>query len=397
MVKAAGSWGSWGLIIALMGGVALQPAGCKPSDDTGAAVSSLLLADALAGVGPAVVEPALERFVAETEALEEAVTAWSSALESGGDADAARTDAQARWRSAMAVWQELEVMQIGPAASSLTAIAGEDLRDEIYSWPTINPCRIDQETVAGSWDDAGYFTGNLVNSYGLDAIEHLLFAEADNACPSQVDINADGSWDALGEDGVAESRAAMSAVLVAEVLRQGQVLQERWREEVDLSAGDGSVYSSQQEALGAVSDALFYLDLVTREQKLGQPLGLQDCAEALCPEDVEGVESGSSIAAIQANLVGFVALFSGGEGTGLDDVLDELGHGDLSEQLLADADAALALAGDLEGPLDAAIVDRTAEVTALYDAIKEITDALKGDVATVLVLQVPAEAAGDND
>ena len=34
-------------------------------------------------------------------------------------------------------------MQLGPAGSSLSAVAGADIRDEIYSWPTINPCRID--------------------------------------------------------------------------------------------------------------------------------------------------------------------------------------------------------------------------------------------------------------
>ena len=35
--------------------------------------------------------------------------------------------------------------QLGPAASALTT-GGEGLRDEVYSWPTVNPCRVDQET-----------------------------------------------------------------------------------------------------------------------------------------------------------------------------------------------------------------------------------------------------------
>ena len=38
-----------------------------------------------------------------------------------------------------------------------------------------------------------------------------------------------------------------------------------------------------------------------------------------------------------------------------------------------------------------------AAVTALLESIRGITDLLRGDVATVLLLQLPAEAAGDND
>ena len=48
-------------------------------------------------------------------------------------------------------------------------------------------------------------------------------------------------------------------------------------------------------------------------------------------------------------------------------------------------------------PLQDAIVEQPADVEALHAAVKRVADALKGDIATVLTLQIPAEAAGDND
>ena len=360
------------------------------------AVAAALLAD----VGPRVVEPALERFVVTLDALDGALVAWAATSGESGEATA-RTDAQLAWADAMAAWQELEMLQLGPAASSLTAVAGEDFRDEIYSWPTVNPCRVDQETVEEDWNQPDFFTSNLVNSYGLDALEHLLFSGDDNACPGQVDINTEGTWDALTAEGIDANRAAFSEALVAHILEVNTALLSDWETQFTdtlASASDGNaVYDSAQDGLNAVYDALFYLETQTKDRKLAKPLGLVDCAEDTCPNDVEGQVGGDSVSRIEANLIGFRTLFSGGEGIGIDDLLDEVGHGDLAEQILTDTDAAIALAEALQGPLDQLIEEDAASVIALYDAVKRITDALKGDLPTVLTLQIPTEAAGDAD
>jgi uncharacterized protein len=403
MAKMAGSSKSWGFLIGLAGLVAVPPVACNDSGNgsgTTAEVSATVSA-LLADVGPQAILPALVDFRAEVDDLTARLIAWEEALESSTGTDEL-VSVQAQWQATMAAWQHLEVMQVGPAGSSLTAIGGADLRDEIYSWPTINPCRIDQETSYEGWNDADYFTANLVNSYGLDALEHTLFSGLDNTCPGQVDINADGTWDSLGESGVIANRAAFSIVLSEQLAAQAAALTEAWSSDgADFSGQlDGTIdgpYTSEQEALNAVYDALFYLETVTKDRKLGMPLGISDCGEAICPEDVEGLTSGTGIDAIVANLDGFEVLFTGGEGIGFDDLLTDLGHGDLSVQVLTDLDAARTLALTIDAPLDAAVVDQTAEVEALYDAIKAVTDTLKGDLATVLALSIPSEAAGDND
>ncbi|MFT4627589.1 MAG: putative lipoprotein [Myxococcota bacterium] len=350
--------------------------------------------DVLAGVGPAVVQPALARFAATTPALESALAEWTGA-------EATRAPAQAAWRAAMRAWQEVEAHQLGPTASSLTAVGGADLRDAVYSWPTVNPCRVDQETVAGGWDSASYFTGSLVNVTGLDALEHLLFIDGTaNVCPSQVAINADGTWDALGDDGVRAARAAHAGALAAQLTRSSAELVQSWDGFSDTLAEagtKGSTYDTADDGLNAIFDALFYLESATKDRKLAVPLGLDECDTATCPESVELAPSGLSTDAIAANLVGGRALFTGAEGAGLDDLLTELGHGDLADQVLAafdDADAAVAA---VDGPIDSVLSTDLAAVQALHSAVGALTDLLKGDLATVLALRVPAEAAGDND
>jgi hypothetical protein len=70
-----------------------------------------------------------------------------------------------------------------------------------------------------------------------------------------------------------------------------------------------------------------------------------------------------------------------------------LDHENLVDDLHTALDAAEAAAAAMPGPIE----DHDAEAAQLFATTKEVTDLLKGDVATVLSLQIPVEAAGDND
>lgn len=385
------SWRSWALLLGLGLSALIRPTACARPKDDGGAMTSEVVDELLAQVGPGVVQPALADFATTMEGLQASLEAWD-----GADS-ASRADAQAAWMAAMRAWQRVEVMQMGALGSSLTAAGGADLADEIYSWPTVNPCRVDQETAEAAWDEPDFFSANLVNSYGLDAIEHILWAEADNACPSQTTPNSDGAWAALGEEGVAQNRAAFSRALAAEVLRRTREVQADWEGGFARALAEGSSpYEDRQQALNAVYDALFYLEIATKDRKLAWPMGIGECASD-CAEDVEGLVSGTGAASIAGNLEGFRALFLGGEGTGWDELLTDLGHADLADQIQADTDAALDLARAFDRPLDEAIEEGDPRVEELHAAVKRVTDALKGDVATLVGLEIPGEAAGDND
>ena len=200
MVRMGGNFGSIAAMVAMGTVVVAQNQGCVDGtamDDTGGISNSEALQSYLEGVGPNVVLPALDRYISAVKALEASLVLHSDELAAGSDGAATKVDVQADWLDAMASWQEVEVMQVGPAGSSLRAISGQDVRDEIYSWPTVNGCRVDQRTADGSWTDATFYEQNLVNAYGMDALEHLLFASPTSECPSQVVPISDGSWDAL--------------------------------------------------------------------------------------------------------------------------------------------------------------------------------------------------------
>ena len=124
---------------------------CTVSDG-GEAPGGAVRAEVLGSVARRAVGPSFGEFAAVAAQLRDATAAHASAAASGAaDVDATREAAQQAWREAMVAWQVVEVMQLGPAGSSFAAVGGEDLRDEIYSWPTVNTCRIDQELVLGEY------------------------------------------------------------------------------------------------------------------------------------------------------------------------------------------------------------------------------------------------------
>ena len=353
----------------------------------------------LRALGTSVILPALDEVRADGLALEAALDIWAA----DPSDEALLTGAQDAWTETMLTWQRLEVMQVGPAAPSVSAVGGQDLRDELYSWPTLNPCRVDQELVAADYATDGWADANLVNVYGLDALEYLLWHPADNDCPPQVDINADGTWDALGVDGVAAGRAAYAQTLAELFVADVDALIDAWSPDggdfVGQLAGDpGSIYTSEVSALNAVFDALFYLELKTKDRKLAVPAGLcEDCGDTVDPAAVESPWARISAEEIAANLDGFEALFTGGDGPGFDDLLASIEEQELADAIVAATDAAQAEAAAFDGPLVDRLSDDRDAVIALHAAVKVVTDLLKGDLATVLVLQIPAEAGGDND
>ncbi len=347
-----------------------------------------------------VIRPETQAFAEATKTLENATVAYRSSL-SAADLDAAR-DA---WRNAMNAWQRLEMMQIGPAGASDSVLGGADLRDEIYSWPLINKCRVDQELVEGAYQNEGTFASEAVNVRGLDALEYLLFQEGtQNACAPQNDINAQGTWSTIVAE--VDQRRADYAAAVASIL-DGHATQLRnaWEGSflpAYVGAGsDTSVYPSQRDALNATSDALFYLEKQTKDAKLGVPLAIIDCGAAGCPDTPESKVALHSKQQIQQNIAGFRALFTGGVGEdalGFDDWLRAAGAEDVADAMLADLGSAEAALLAIDEPtLTEALAEDPASVTALFDALSELAVHLKTDFVTVLDLELPAAVEGDND
>ncbi|MFT6400259.1 MAG: putative lipoprotein [Bradymonadia bacterium] len=385
--------------------------------------SLLGLAVALAtfGCGETATEPeetASPQDAAARQALLEHTVSWVDSIytdfavaagdlrQATEDLQAARGDetlvaAQDAWRSAAAAWQHAEAGLLGPAGAMSAAVGGQDLRDEIYSWPVVNPCRVDQEIVAQGYAGAD-FVDAPVNVRGLDVIEYLLFSSDPlaNGCEPNSSINADGDWAALSEDEIVARRAEYAARASVLLVSAADTLLSEWSifSGELLSAGaDSELFSRQREAVNAISDSLFYLDKEVKDMKLAEPLGLTNCADSTCPDALESRFAMASIEHVRANVVAFEGLFGSATGTGFDAYLRHFGQDDLADRFGAAIADALGAVDAIDGTLREAIDGDYDGVSAAYDSIKMVTDLLKTEFVSVLDLDLPNRAAGDND
>lgn len=342
--------------------------------------------------------------------LDQAASAMVSAASSfaSDPSEANRTAAQEAFYTLSDAVQMAELMQVGPYGSASKFAGGEGLRDEVYSWPLVNPCRVDQELVEANYDVPGYFDGKLVNVYGMDALEYLLFTDrSDNACPASQAINVDGSWSALAADPAELSarRAAYAAAVASRLRADVQRLEAAWSggfgDELR-SAGDGSsTYRTSQQAMDELFAAMFYLEKSVKDSKLGAPLGITAaCMEASCPDLLESQHAHRSVEWVRANVRAFQLMFHGGdaddpEAFGFDDLLGEAGAPDLATEMAGHLSDALGRADGMAKPLRDHL--ESADATALHGDLRELATLLKTQFVSVLALRVPSEGAADND
>jgi len=326
---------------------------------------------------------------------------------------AAPTEATARavqdaWLSANSSWQVAEIFRFGPAARSADQDPGaQELRDQIYAWRFGGRCPVETALADTLYATTG-FGSSLINYRGLGAAEYLLFySGTDNQCPEYSAINSKGTWAALGVDEIVTRKRAYAAAVAADVLKNTQKLLQAWdpaggnfRQKLT-QPGSSSVYPSEQAALNAVWNGIFYIEKEVKDYKLGIPLGVSECVSGLCPEALESRYANVSTANIRQNYLGFRRLFQGCgahySGLGFDDWLDAIGASDLRGRMLGALDGAQGAIDALEPPLETAITQNTDRVWAVYTALKQLTDLLKSEFVTVLDLELPAGAGSDND
>lgn len=359
-------------------------------------------------VADEIVVPRLERFVTLAAALRVAADAHAA---SGGDDVADGDAARAAWRDAMNTWQELEVMHLGPAALPPGFVGAAGMRDRIYAWPQTNLCALDAQILLGEFEEDGWVETRLPNVVGLAALEYTLFVDGTgNACPDTAGMNTNGTWDALGADEIRSRRARYAAVVAADVEAKAAALRDAWTApDVGFAAqlrnaGEaGSAFATAQQALDEIFAALFAIELVTKDLRLGIPAGVHvDCEAETCPERVESGTSRTSKENVIANLVGTRAVFlgidaNGEDDTGFDDLLRERGADDVAATMTANLDAAIAAARAFEGTIEDALVTEPARVVELHAAVKLFSDDFKSTFPSTLGLRVPDEGAGDND
>lgn len=347
-----------------------------------------------------VITPLYSTLQTDATALKAALDGWLAAP----DDAAALEAAQAAYQTFMDGWQRADVIQVGPAAAG-SRPGGMRLRERIYSWPQVNPCRVDQEVGKGTTEAEDLGATRLVNVFGLDALEYLLFHAGDrNQCPLQVPPNSDGAWSDIGADGLPKARATYAVAVGAQIVRDVSTLNAEWATYKTqlISAGDGStLYASRQEAYNDVFAGIFYLDLMVKDAKIGDVVGITaGCAAERCPENAESAWLGRDARNILENLRGAEAVLFGADAEGsrgFVGLLEDRGADDLVADMRAAMDGALAAVEALQTPFSELATTDPAQLESAYADIKVLTDLLKTQFVTTLNLSVPAEGSSDTD
>ena len=200
--------------------------------------------------------------------------------------EAATAAAREAWLAAMASWEGLELFQFGPAAAALNP-GGRGFRDLIYSWPAVARCKVNEQTVNRFYASESFFgstSTSVTSGRTLHALEYLLFYPGmDNGCTAYSTINSTRSWSNLSPRRDPRSAARLRGAGRRGCLGQAEALSASWNPD----GGDftpklvekGPVYASEQAALNAVSNALFYVEKEVKDFKLALPLGL----DPTCP------------------------------------------------------------------------------------------------------------------
>lgn len=352
-----------------------------------------------------VIAPAYQAFSEQTAAAHQVINNYCQAQSS-----ALLTQAQTSWRDAMAQWQQIEMMQIGPLTENSST-----LRNNIYSWPVVSSCGVDQDVMyfeQGVINTTPYdITARTSTRRGLDALEYLLFNQnTAHSCSTQKDIL--NTWADKSDAQRITARCNFAVEVANDLNNSASLLVALWSGEngygqVLQNAGqENNKYATAHDGVNALSDALFYLDKMTKDEKLATPLGLfsNSCGGvgSVCPENVESPYSDNSIDNLINNLIGFKALFNGqgidAQNTlGFDDYLIEVNDSATATKMQADVDAAINELQSYNQSLAQSISQDTASAEATHGKVKQVTDQLKVDFINSLALKLPQTAAGDND
>jgi predicted lipoprotein len=357
----------------------------------------------LGHVADDVVLPTLTAFAEKAEVLVKATETYAADMTPENLALA-----QTAWRDAMAVWQQAELMQLGPAGMMGEVLGGKDFRDEIYSWSITNPCRVDQETLEEAYLDGSALRVEAVNVRGLDTIEYLLFHPVEgNGCNANSGINKNGTWKSMADE-IVSRQARYAATAASLVQEMAQKLLQAWDNVGGdfagqlKSAGEGdSLYGTVQEGLNAITDAMFYLEKTTKDMKLAEPAGIAECDTDVCVDALESRWAQFSKEEVLNNLKGLFMLFYGGpdpaQAHGFDDLLVAVGAQALAEDMTAKLNDAITAVETFEGTFADALTTDPDKVQAVFTTLKSFTDLMKTQFMAVLDLEIPSRAASDND
>lgn len=362
----------------------------------------------IANLADNVITPTFQQFQQDAQVQAQLVDAYCQAETALGQQTGSeqavsdtRLAAQNGWSTAMATWQQAELMQLGPLLENDSL-----LKNSIYSWPIVNSCAVDFDVVFfadGTVNGRPYdITQRTPSRKGMAALEYLLFnSELADSCPTGSPDNWNNQTDTYRK----VARCNFAVEVANDIVNSSGELLDLWAgdngyaQQLKTAGTSTSNIASEHDAINRISDAMFYIDSVTKDGKLATPLGLfaNSCGSQACPEDVESSFASQSIQHVMNNLRGFEQLLTGKEGIGFTDYLIDVGDQATADTLTADVQAVIADVEAYQTSLAETLTSNEAQVIETHSKVKNITDTLKADFINSLALELPQTSAGDND
>lgn len=320
--------------------------------------------------------------------------------------------AQLSWKKLAAVWEQIELYQLGPLAENAAT-----LRYQITNWPEpLNTCRIDMEVMeAYSSGKVAELSGRL-NRQGLTAAEYLLFEKSlDTSCPSSIPALED--WKTLNEQQKLKGRCLYLKAVSSDVSVRANELRSKWGPKGQNPLSVSFDERARKAFLQEVFNRLFYVNYEMKYLKFIGPSGLDSkycpSSPAPCPDAVQYPYADFSIEALSENLKALdEIIFS--ESVGLKDLLKR--QGDKKGKIVAQsAHASIKGMQDLIASQDNSLaellssVDRLSCQGANEDAttslwlcdfeqrLKTLASDIREQFTEILKLNAPQVAQGDND
>lgn len=296
--------------------------------------------------------------------------------------DSALTAAKDSFATAAIAWQQLEPMQFG--------VVSESARNDFYSWPLSvgKEGQIDDEIAAVA--AGGQFNPSPVRR-GLTAAEYILYNNPADAARCDYAERVTARM-------VGEAEALITAV----------------------AAYNPAQISNQQAEVQAIFNALFYLDTETKSAKTQEGILPEDDAGTFDADNLEYKYANLNRAAVEANLEGAMAIFSGNNAIGFEQLLAASGQATLANTMKSSLQVAIdgakesefsqswraivanAGSADVQACVNTPVViasDSTdlQKLCSLPKKMQEFTGDLKNSASIALSLSVPGGAESDGD
>jgi predicted lipoprotein len=281
-------------------------------------------------------------------------------------------------KNARMAWQDVSPFQFGPSESSL-------LRASLNTYP-VDTSKVSDRVSSG---DYSFGTIDSRDAAGFPALGYLLHGVGD----TQEEIFAMYTTDAN-----AQNRIDYLTDNIAFIKEKVDTATNDWQ----ASGGDYiGMFLSEENAGTDVGSSLGMLinsyvqhyERFLRDGKIGIPAGVRSAGTPR-PLAVEAYYGGYSVELASANLQQLENIFTGSDERGIDDNLEALNAGDLSEEIQTQIDEAQSALEDLNDPLSQQIEENNDPVLTTFEDMQQVVTLVKADMTSILGITITYQ---DND